>query len=110
MSPPGGQGTGARESRGSSPARGQLAAVGMKPAELARMTLIEAAALAAVDAVLGTIAAAMLEALREVLPTLIGFRDPVSPRSHCARHLHPPHNHRRVGRRRVARLANQPPP
>jgi putative ABC transport system permease protein len=56
---------------------GQLAAIGMKPAELARMTLTETAIVAAVGALLGAIASlAMLTALREVVPILVGFREP----------------------------------
>ncbi len=56
---------------------GQLAAIGMKPAELARMTLTEAAVVAIVGALLGAIASlVMLAALREVVPILVGFREP----------------------------------
>jgi putative ABC transport system permease protein len=54
---------------------GLLAAVGMKPGELARMTLTEAGLVGAIGALLGAIGSlGMLEALRQVLPILVGFR------------------------------------
>lgn len=59
---------------------GMLGAVGMEPAMLARMVLVEAALVAAVAIVLtATGGMVMLWALNRVAPLLVGFSNPLAP-------------------------------
>src|SRR5207302_3233791 len=54
-----------------------LAAVGMRPSELGRMVLFEAATVGIVGTVLGAVfGIGMYLALQQVLPIFIGFHDP----------------------------------
>jgi putative ABC transport system permease protein len=56
---------------------GLLGAVGMRPAELARMVTLEAVMIGTVGAALGTVASlGFSEAFRQAATILVGFRDP----------------------------------
>jgi putative ABC transport system permease protein len=56
---------------------GLLAAVGMRPSELFRMVMSEAAVVAVVGVVLGIVlAVGQFESSRQVIPIFIGYKDP----------------------------------